>query len=136
MSMKKLLTISTLLVLFSFLSAAQNPESIEKPIKLLSAADKAVIIEIFKTLDPKDYYLEFKNKEVYGLKKMQPSALFAIKTDQLHTASAIIKWYKEISLLFVIAQPSTVDLKTIFGKANAARLQAIITKYTGGTGNN
>ena len=118
---------------YSLSSAAQDAET-EKGAKTkeLSTADKAVIIEIFKTLESKYYYLRFKNNEVYGLKTMQPSAISDVKMGQFHVTSVIAKWYKEIDLLYAIEKPNTADLKTIFGKANASRLNAILTKYTGG----
>ena len=147
--MKKIVTMLGLLtvifIAISFSSEAQNSKKRKGPsgevTSKLLAADKAVVIDIFKSLDPQHYYLEFtqgQNKEVYGTLSISGDDLAAIKrgsapTDATHL---IYGWYWQMGLLYVIGKTRTgVDLETLLGKENAAKLQAIITKYTGGSGN-
>ncbi len=148
--MKKIVTMLGLLtVIFislSFSSAAQNSKKRKGPsgevTSKLLAADKAVVIDIFfKSLDLQHYYLEFtqgQNKEVYGTLSISGDDLAAIKRGSAPTDATklIYGWYWQMGLLYVIGKTRTgVDLETVLGKENAARLQAIITKYTGGSGN-
>jgi len=144
--MKKMLGLFGLfaVILFSSLnSAAQNSKKRKAPpgevtYKLI-AADRAVIIDIFKSLDPQHYHLEFApGKEVYGTLAISSDDLAAIRRGSSPTDAnnLIYSWYYEIPLLYIIGKTRTgIDLETVLGKDNAARLKAVVTKYTGGSSN-
>lgn len=104
--------------------------------KEVSSKDKEVIIEVFKTLYESQYRFEFSKDEGYGKKpvgKMSPGSLR--NGNQVTISNSIVKTYfPTMNFWFAVnnPQPPAEGLAGAFGKANAARLQAIVNKYTGG----
>lgn len=132
-----LLTIICFLLTVSLFAQGGKKRRGEPP-KTISAADKAVVIDIFRTLDQQYYYLEFeKGTEVYGTKTLvSADNLESIRKGLIPSGSdhlIIESYYNQIGMVFIIGKTkSGISLETILGKTNAARLQAIINKYTGG----
>lgn len=138
--MKKLSVFSSLFIIISFflsLTVSAQPESKTKkePIKILSAKDKATIIEIFKTIESFLYRIEFDKEESYGSKFIGSSTENLRIGKQVPVSNAISEtYYPTFNFWFVVMKPASPaeGLEGIFGKQNAARLQAIINKYAGG----
>src|SRR5688572_20950604 len=140
--MKKILATSLLTIIcFSLvvnLFAQGGKKRKGEPPKSISAADKTVIIDIFKTLDQQYYYLEFeKGTEVYGTKTLvSADNLELIRKEQVPLGSdhlIIGSYYYQAGFVFIIGKTrSGISLETVLGKTNATRLEAIINKYTGG----
>ena len=112
-----------------------------EPAKLISDADRTAIVEIFKTLEAGDYYMEFavpKPAVVYGSKKVDWTDLQLLKDNHptLPSLWHAYRYLPEIGLTFLIKIGAKSQLKLtlpeIFGSGNAARLEAVINKYTGG----
>lgn len=118
------------IISFSFCIAFAQPP------KMLTAKDKEVIIEIFKTIDDKSYRFSFGDQETYGnkyLPKLMPASLQ--KGSHPTLSGHIVKtYYPTMNFWFVVTKPKppAEGLEGIFGKANAARLEALIKKYTAG----
>ena len=109
-----------------------------EPPKSISAADKAVVIDIFRSLDAQYYYLEFeRGNEVYGTKTLvSADNLESIRKGLIPSGSdhlIIGSYYYQMGMVFIIGKTkSGISLETILGKTNATRVQAIVNKYTGG----
>src|SRR5688572_6047477 len=129
------------IILFS-LSASSLAQGSKKrkgePPKSISATDKAVVNDIFRTLDQQYYYLEFeKGTEVYGTKTLvSADNLESIRKGQIPSGSdhlIIGSHYYQAGFVFIIGKTrSGISLETVLGKTNATKLEAIINKYTGG----
>lgn len=140
--MKRILTSSFLIaicfLLVDSLFAQGGKKRRGEPPKTTSAADKAVIIDIFRSLDPQYYYLECeKGTEVYGTRTLvSADILESIRKEIIPAGSdhlIIGSYYYQMGMVFIIGKTkSGISLETILGKTNATRLQAIINKYTGG----
>lgn len=125
------------IILFSLsASVLAQGEKAEKPAKTLSSNDKEVIIEIFKTIDASLYRFQFSKDESFGTKLVSPlSASDLRKGKKINFPNSISETYFPImNFWFAVDKPTfpTEGLEGIFGKANVARLQAVINKYTGG----
>ena len=140
--MQRLFTTGFLTIIFISISAILVAQEGKKrkgePPKTISAADKAVVIDIFRTLDQQYYYLEFeKGTEVYGTKTLvSADNLESIRKGLIPSGSdhlIIGSYYHQMGTVFIIGKTrSGISLEAVLGKANATRLQAIINKYTGG----
>src|SRR5688572_25686771 len=140
--MKKILATSLLTIIcFSLatnLFAQGGKKRKGEPPKSISATDKAVVIDIFRTLDQQYYYLEFeKGTEVYGTKTLvSADNLESIRKGLIPSGSdhlIIGSYYYQMGMVFIIGKTrSGISLETALGNTNATRLQAIINKYTGG----
>ena len=132
-------------ILFGFLTillvslSASSPvnEKNENSAKELSAKDKEVIIEIFKTLSEDQYRFEFSENENYGAKVLPKAMWYSLRSGKKGSLSGSIvqNYYPAINFWFVVNNPKPPGegLEGVFGKANAARLQAVINKYTSGS---
>lgn|GEM_PF-2846767 len=130
-----------------FVSLASSSQG--KVAREISAADKAVILDMFKkSLKTNQYYLEFNygkpSFEKYGSLDVTPAGLSQMRQnitplvdyDNLD-AMTFFKSYPEMSFLYAMRGTTyngaeTYTLEKFLGKANAARVEAIINKYTGG----
>jgi hypothetical protein len=128
--MKQLSFFIGMLLMLSFSQEAK------KVAKEVSAKDKEVIVEIFKTLYEEQYRFEFSKEESYGKKpvgKMSPASLR--NGGQVTISNSIVKtYYPTMNFWFAVnnPKPPAEGLSGVFGKANAARLEAIVNKYTAG----
>jgi hypothetical protein len=140
--MKRILINSFLIVicflLVDSLFAQGGKKRRGEPSKTISPADKAVIIDIFRSLDPQYFYLECeRGSEVYGTKTLvSADNLESIRKEIIPAGSdhlIIGPYYYQMGIVFIIGKTrSGTSLETILGKTNATKLQAIINKYTGG----
>jgi len=108
------------------------------PTRVISDADKAVVIDIFRSIDPSVYYLEFKRgSEVFGSTTIvTQEQLIDIREQRpvIGTKNYLIgSYYYGMSMVYIIKTREGVRLEDIFGKTHAAKLEAIINKYTGGS---
>lgn len=126
-----------IIVALSFGTSSIQPDhatTITTP-KSLTAKDKAVIVEVFKTIREEDYRIKFNNKELYGKRELPDGYISALRTGKL--LDDVTNSYLAQSLQpnagfwFFINKDSSLKLEDVFGKSNAARLQAVINKYTG-----
>ena len=117
---------------FSLMRNAKN----EKLAKELSAKDKEVVIGIFKALNEDQYRFEFSKDETYGAKVLPKALWYSLRSvkEATFSGSIVQNYYPAVNFWFVVnnPKPPAEGLEGLFGKANAARLQAIINKYTGG----
>lgn len=127
-----------IIVAFSFGTSPIQPDhatTITAP-KILTAKDKAVVIEIFKNIHEEDYRMEFSNKELYGKRELPDSYIHALRTGNLLEDISNNYLFQTLQpkagFWFFIQKDKNLKLEGVFGKANAARLQAVINKYTGG----
>lgn len=105
--------------------------------KSLTAKDKAVIVQIFNEMIFEDEYrMEFDNKEVYGKKELPDGYVNALRTgkitDDLPSTWLYQTLQPKAGFWFFTNKPKALGMDNVFGKANAAKLQAIINKYSGG----
>lgn len=127
-----------LLLTGSLLSSAQPtqvelPADAGKPTKVLIAKDKTAIIEIFRTLAPANYRLWIGSESKGTL--AVPSVVWVLVKPGEYSASARTMfggYYSNIGLLYAVSGSPDKGFEGIFGKTNAAKLQAIINKYTAG----
>lgn len=108
----------------------QLPE-IKKP---LTAKDKEAVIEIFKTINERLYSFEVGGVS-YGKKDFSPSAKKALqlgKQNVLVANSIVANYVPKTDFWYVISKSAAPanTLEGILGKANTARLNALINKYT------
>src|SRR5688572_29989016 len=94
-SMKKSSAIISFLSMFFFflllsVSAREENNSRETPAKELSAKDKEVIIEIFKTIDVSLYRFEFTENETYGTKVLPKAMWYSLRSGKKGTLSGSI----------------------------------------------
>jgi len=139
---KQFILVGILTIILFSLSASSLAQGSKKrkgePAKSISAADKTVVIDIFRTLDQQYYYLEFeKGTEVYGTKTLvSTDNLESIRKGLIPSGSdhlIIGSYYYQMGMVFIIGKTrSGISLETALGNTNATRLQAIINKYTGG----
>lgn len=133
-----------LLFILSLTIGAQTTENQKnattKPVKTLSAKDKAEVIEIFQSLDANLYRLQFNGfKQTYGQLDvpgpMRSQLLLGAEFPSISEPWIIGSYYTSIGFYFVVRKPAppAEGLEGALGKANAARLEAIVTKYTGST---
>lgn len=135
--MKKQFMLATFLTLMLFsLSAsllAQGKKK-EEPTKELSAKDKAAFIEIFKSLPAQQYYLSFNTGgENYGTLVVPVVDVVRIRTGMapVEPDKYIYKWVGSIGLTYVILPTrSGSNLESVLGTANAAKVEALVKKYT------
>jgi hypothetical protein len=135
--MKKLILLNVILsfLLHTSIPAQEIPNvpapEIKKP---MTSKDKEVIVEIFKSADETRYRLEFSPGEIYGKKSVSVSDWGKLRSGidvpivQSIAATYIPKtnfWY-----VFTRAKKSSDQLETLLGKSNAAKLNALINKYT------
>lgn len=138
--MKKQFMLPALLIiiLFSMSASVSAPgEKTEKSAKTLTAKDKDVIKEIFKTIGANQYHMGFEKNEAYGVYQLPAGLLNALRTgsriDADDVTGGLYKTYQpDLAFWYYINWKSSAGLESVFGKANAARLQAIINKYNGG----
>ena len=137
--MKKRFMLPALLIIIlcSFsASSLVRDEKNERSGKELSAKDKEVIIGIFKTLSEDQYRFEFSKDENYGMKVLPKAMWYSLRSGNKETfaGSIVQNYYPAINFWYVINNPKSPGqgIEDVFGKANAARLQAIINKYSGG----
>jgi len=105
--------------------------------KSITAKDKAVILEIFnKMIFEDEYRMEFDNKEVYGKKELNDSWINMLRTGNIGAKFPTTFLYKTLQpktgFWFFTSKQKALGMDNVFGKADAARLQAIINKYSGG----
>lgn len=126
------------IVAFSFGTSTiqQGPAIRTATPKILTAKDKAVIIEIFKSIDEEDYRMEFNNKELYGKKVLPDGYVQALRTGNLLEDIGDSYLFQTLQpkagFWYYTNKPRDLGLEKLFGKDNAARFQAIMKKYSGG----
>lgn len=134
--MKKLSVTISLFAIISFvLSLSVQAQEEKKVIKEISAKDKATIIDIFKTIESPLYRIEFNSNETYGSKFIGSSTDYLRVGKYIGFLNAIVEtYYPAMNFWFVVMKPTppAEGLEGIFGKQNAAKLKAVINKYTGG----
>ena len=140
--MKRILSkasfLSFIIVAFSFgTSSVQPGHSISTATpKTLTAKDKSVIIEIFKSIDEEDYRMEFNNKELYGKKVLPDGYIQALRTgnllEDIGDSYLFQTLQPQAGFWYYINKSKDLGLEKIFGKDNAARFQGIIKKYSAG----
>lgn len=127
-----------IIVAFSFSTSSLQPGHAIRPAtpKILTAKDKAVIIEIFRNIDEADYRMEFNNKELYGKRVLPDAYIQALRTGNLLEDIGDSYLFQTLQpkagFWYYINKHKDLGLEKIFGKDNAARFQAIIKKYSGG----
>ena len=125
-----------IIIAHSFCSLSAQPEqtTTTTTAKTLTQKDKEVIIEIFKTIDVKLYHFSFSQSETYGKGVLPIPFPASLRNGGQPTLSGhIVKsYYPTVNFWYVVAEPAkpAEGLEGIFGKANAARLNAVINKYT------
>ena len=125
-----------IILLFSLSASVSAPdEKAEKPAKNLTAKDKDVIKEIFKTIGITQYRMGFENNETYGSYQLHAEVVKALKTgssiDADFATGDLYKSYQpDLAFWYYIDKSSSEGLEGVFGKAKTARLNAIINKYT------
>ena len=123
---------------FSFSTSSIQPDQAASNAtpKILTAKDKAVIIEIFKSINEEDYRMEFNNNELYGKKVLPDSYIQALRTGNLLEDIGDSYLFQTLQpkagFWYYTNKPKDIGLEKFFGKDNAARFQAIIKKYSGG----
>ncbi|HEX6846206.1 MAG TPA: hypothetical protein VF144_04475 [Chitinophagaceae bacterium] len=129
--------LSIALILFSFGTLSINPDELIPP-KTLTTKDKAAIRDIFKTIGERNFRLEFGTNEAYGSFVLQDAVVKALRSgthidiDILATSHFYKSYQPELAFWFYINRDRSEGLEGIFGKSNAAKLQAIIKKYSAG----
>lgn len=106
----------------------------ERTPKVISAKDKADINELFKTgVGIRYYRMEFADREVFGAFQLNETIANALRKgyqlDHDMVSGQVYKSYQP-QLAFWYFINKTGSLESVLGKANAARFQAIINKYT------
>ena len=107
-----------------------------EPAKTMTDAEKTVVIEIFRKLDPASYYLELnKGAEIFGSRTIvTQDQLLAIRSKRVPAGFenyTIGSYHYEMGMVFIIKTRAPAELEALFG-TDAARLQSIINKYTSG----
>ena len=106
--------------------------------RTISAKDKAAINDIFKTIGVRNFRMEFENNEAYGAYKLQDVVVKFLRSgsyidaDILVTEDLYKSYQPQLAFWFYINRNRSEGFEGIFGKSNAARLEAIIKKYSGG----
>ena len=82
--------------------------------------------------------MEFENNEAYGAYKLQDVVVKFLRSgsyidaDILVTEDLYKSYQPQLAFWFYINRNRSEGFEGIFGKSNAARLEAIIKKYSGG----
>lgn len=99
----------------------------------ISADDKREIISLFKGVDSKLYRLQF-NSEVYGSKKIEMRDLTQVKrvSNPLDVKGWVIISHSDHGIMSFVAvtKGRGTSLVSVLGKEKAAKLTAIMGKYT------
>ena len=127
-----------IVVAFSFSTSSIQPDHATRTAtpKILTAKEKSVIIEVFKNIDEEDYRMEFNNKELYGKRVLPDAYIQALRTgnllEDIGTSNLFQTLQPKAGFWFFTNKDKSLGLEGVFEKTNAARLQAIINKYSGG----
>jgi hypothetical protein len=124
------------LIISSAQPAGTERSTIGRSPKVISAKDKADINELFKTSIGIRYYrMEFDNRDAYGAFELSDPIVNALRKgyqlDHDLVAGQTYKSYQP-NLAFWYFINKAGSLEGVLGKANAARFNAILNKYTGG----
>lgn len=127
--------LSVIMLAFSFGNSSAQPEqTTTATAKILTKKDKDVIVEVFKTIDIHSYRFSFGESELYGKGVLPIQFPASLRNGGQPTLSGhlVKSYYPTVNFWYVVAEPAKPDegLERIFGKANAARLNAVINKYT------
>lgn len=131
--MKKYLLQATVLLLM--IIAVSFSKSAAPTPRTIAAKDKTTIKEIFKTIGVRNFRMEFGNNESYGSYVLNDQVIKAfrsgsyIDTDLLATGDLYKSYQPGLAFWYYINRSSSEGFEGIFGKANAARLNAVINKY-------
>ena len=126
-----------IVIVFSFGTSLIQPYHTATP-RTLSAKDKSAINDIFKTIGVRNFRMEFGLNEAYGSYLLPDPVVKALRSgshidsDILVTDDLYKSYQPQLSFWYYLDRSRSEGLEGIFGKANAARLNAIINKYTGG----
>jgi|SRR5688572_10772952 len=123
----------TVLLIVSFSLSSSGQQRAGTTPKTISAEDKRIIISMFKGVDGSLYRLKF-NDEVYGSKKIEMRDLEQVKrvSDPLDAQGWVVISHSDLGIMSFVAvtRGSGTSLVSVLGKEKAAKLTAIMSKYS------
>jgi hypothetical protein len=124
------------LVFSSVLPAGAEKSTVGRSPKVISTKDKADINEIFRSsVGLRNYRMEFGNGETFGAFELNSTIAYKLRKgyqlDLDDFSGQLYKTYQpKLAFWYFVNKSGTEGVEAVLGKANAARLQAVINKYT------
>ena len=118
-----------LITFYPYFSSAQGTK------KTIGEKDKAMILQIFRTIEPNLYFVGFSSTETYGSKfigRRDEKIVKLVSGQDLVIENSIVETYfPQANLWFIITKPAAPaeGLEGIFGKQNATKLKNLLNKY-------